>query len=287
MTAKMKYVKYLWSKREKAGKPVQYGAVTPPSKIRYNRTLPACLLTLLVSITGCNPQMFSAKGKDWKSLFNGKDLSGWIVKCKPGDRDKDFWSVENGAILADSIGRKKHDYVWLITKKEYSDFMLRLRFQAYRESPGNSGIQIRSRYDDEAGWLDGPQIDINPPGPWRTGMIWDETRGVQHWLYPKVPKGQWVDKSMANPELVFYYSDEEPSWNELEITAVGTRLSASLNGVKVMEYDGEGVLNDDIHKSRNVGLNGHIALQIHTNDELKIRFKDIYIKELSNSKVEK
>ena len=287
MTVNMKLLNYLWSKREKAGKLVQYEAVTPPSKIRYNRTLPACLLTLLVSITGCNSQKSSIKGKEWKSLFNGKDLNGWIVKCKPGDRDKDFWSVENGTILADSMGRKKHDYVWLVTKKEYSDFMLRLRFQAYRESPGNSGVQIRSRYDDEAGWLDGPQIDINPPGPWRTGMIWDETRGVQHWLYPKVPKGKWVDKSMANPELVFYYSDEEPSWNKLEIAAVGTRLSASLNGVKVMEYDGEGVLNDDLHKSRNVGLNGHIALQIHTNDELKIRFKDIYIKELSNSKVEK
>ena len=292
MVAKMKLVKCLWSMRENAmlkrtGKVAHFEAITPPSKVRYNWILSACFITVLVSVTGCASQRFSTKGKDWKSLFNGKDLSGWIVKCKPGDKDKEFWSIESGTILADSIGTKKHDYVWLVTKKEYSDFMLRLRFQAYRKSPGNSGVQIRSRYDDEAGWLDGPQIDINPPGSWRTGMIWDETRGVQHWLYPKVPKGKWVDKSMANPDLVFYYSDEETGWNELEITAVGTRLNASLNCVKIMEYDGEGVLNDDIHKGRNVGLNGHIALQIHTNDELKIRFKDIYINELSGSEVKK
>lgn len=290
--ANKKLVDALWSKTEvivltKPGKTMQFRALIQLLTTRCNLILAICFLAALVTVTGCTSQTFSAKGEGWKSLFNGKDLSGWIVKCKSGDKDKEFWRVEGKTILADSIGTKKHDYVWLVTKQEYSDFILRLRFQAYRKSPGNSGVQIRSRYDDEAGWLDGPQIDINPPGSWRTGMIWDETRGVKHWLYPKVPKGKWVDKSMANPELVFYYSGDWPGWNDLEITAVGTRLSASLNGVKVMEYDGQGVLNDDIHKGRNVGLNGHIALQIHTNDELKIRFKDIYIKELSGSEVRK
>jgi len=283
--AKMKLVKCLLSKREnamlkKTGKAAQFEAVTPSWITCYNWIFAACVLATVVTVTGCASHTFSNKGKGWKSLFNGKDLNGWSVKCKPVDKDKEFWSVEGGTILADSIGNNKHDYVWLVTEDKYSDIILRLRFQAYRKSPGNSGVQIRSRYDDEAGWLDGPQIDINPPGPWRTGMIWDETRGVNRWLYPNVPKGKWVDKSMANPELVFHYSDEGSGWNELEITSVGTRLSASLNGVKVMEYDGEGVLNDDIHKGRNVGLIGHIALQIHTKDELKIRFKDIYIKEL-------
>ena len=292
MAAKKKFVKYLWPDSDinplkRPGRTMQFVTVTPSWTTRSNWIFAVCVLAITITVSGCASQTLSTKGKGWKSLFNGKDLNGWKVKCKPGDKDKKFWSVEGGTILADSMGTKKHNYVWLVTKKEYSNFMLRLRFQAYRESPGNSGVQIRSRYDDEAGWLDCPQIDINPPGPWRTGMIWDETRGVQHWLYPKVPKGKWVDKSMANPDLIFYYSDEEPGWNELEITAVGTRLNASLNGVQVMEYDGEGVLNDDIHKGRNVGLNGHIVLQIHTNDELKIRFKDIYIKELSGSRVTK
>jgi hypothetical protein len=86
---------------------------------------------------------------------------------------------------------------------------------------------------------------------------------------------------MANPDLVFYYSDEGPGYNEFEITAIGTKISAILNGVTVTQYDGEGILNDQIHKDRNVGLKGHIALQIHKNDLLKIRFKDIQIKDLS------
>jgi hypothetical protein len=240
------------------------------------------ILATIITCTNCRKYDFRPNAGKWVSLFNGKDLTGWIVKCKSSDAGKQFWSVEDGAILADSMAGKDHDYIWLLTEKEYGDFILRLRFQAYRDNPGNSGIQIRSRYDDQAGWLDGPQIDINPPGPWRTGMIWDETRDVKHWLYPDVPKGEWVDQSMAPPGMVFYYSNEGSGWNDLEIKTVGTRVTAHLNGVKITDYDGTGVLDDDAHKARNVGLSGHIALQIHTGDLLKIRYKDIYIKELSD-----
>jgi len=243
----------------------------------------ACALFAFLIVAGCSSQGMLADRVGWIDLFNGHDLTGWTVKCVPADSDKTFWRVEDGTILADSMGHKKHDYVWLLTDRQYGDFVLRLRFQAFRDNPGNSGVQVRSRYDDEAGWLDGPQIDINPPGPWRTGMIWDETRDVKRWLYPDVPKGQWVNPSMAHPDLVFYYSDEGSGWNELEIKAVGTRLTARLNGVKVTDFPGDGVLDDEVHEARKVGRIGHIALQIHRNDELRIRFKDIHIKDLSQS----
>lgn len=211
------------------------------------------------------------------SLFNGKDLAGWTVKCKPADKDFACWKVDNGTILADSMDVKKHDYIWLLSEKEYGDFILRFRFQAYRDSKGNTGVQVRSRYDDAAGWLDGPQVDIHPPQPWRTGMIWDETRGVQRWLWPDVPKGKWVDESMA-VKRKFFFSDDDPAWNEMEIRCQGTKLAATLNGTVVMEYDGKGVLDDETHQKRNTGMKGHIALQIHTGDQLRVRFKDIRVK---------
>jgi len=84
---------------------------------------------------------------------------------------------------------------------------------------------------------------------------------------------------MAVSNLVAYYSDEGDGWNDLEITARGMKLRAVLNGVCVMEYDGDGTLNDETHRKRNVSENRHTALQIHKGDELKIRFKDIMIKE--------
>jgi hypothetical protein len=218
-----------------------------------------------------------ADGPDWQSLFNGKDLTGWAVKCKPADRTKMFWKVDKSAILADSMGFKGHDYVWLYSEQEYGDFVLRLRFQVSAKSKGNSGVQIRSRYDDKAGWLDGPQVDIHPAGPWRCGMIWDETRGSKRWLWPPVPKGKWVAPSMAVKGIVFHHAADGGKWNEIEITAIGTKLRASLNGTEVMKWDGKGLLDDETHKTRNVGLKGHIALQIHRGDRLRIRFRDIRI----------
>ena len=233
----------------------------------------AALLSVIIFMT-------NLQGEEWISLFNGKDLSGWTVQSVPVDQDKNFWSVVDGAIQANSLGQPEHDYVWLLTNKEYQDFILQLKFQAFKESPGNSGVQIRSRYDEDAGWLDGPQIDIHPPGYWRCGMIWDETRENKRWLYPEIPADAWVDSSMAVPGIKFFFSNDEPAWNELQITARGTQLKAVMNGATLMQWDGDGVLNDKIHQKYNVGMNGFIALQIHKNDELKIRFKDIKIKEL-------
>jgi hypothetical protein len=100
-------------------------------------------------------------------------------------------------------------------------------------------------------------------------------------MYPiRQIQSQWVNQAMANPDLVFYYADEGPGWNTLEIAAVGTRITALLNGILVTNYDGAGVLDDTIHRAHDVGLTGHIALQIHKGDQLRIRFRDIAIAEL-------
>ena len=57
------------------------------------------LLTIAVLLTGCSPQSCdnSQSCSRWQSIFNGKDLSGWHVRCLPADKDKTFWSVEVGS----------------------------------------------------------------------------------------------------------------------------------------------------------------------------------------------
>jgi hypothetical protein len=236
------------------------------------------IFTLLVFIfyffTSCNNQA------EWISLFNGNDLSGWEIKAKPEDQRKDFWIVKNGYIVANSLGRGDHDYIWLYSREEYDDFEIKFKFQAFEESLGNSGIQIRSRYNSQTYWLNGPQIDIHPPGYWRTGMMWDETRGNQRWLFPDIPEGEWVDSTMTLTKISIFHYD--PEWNQMHVKAVGNKIEAWLNGAKITEYDGSGTLDDNLHKSLNVGEFGHIAFQIHSGDELKIRYKDIYIRELTN-----
>ncbi|MCL4192638.1 MAG: DUF1080 domain-containing protein [Thermoguttaceae bacterium] len=223
----------------------------------------------------------AAEESGWADLFNGRDLSGWMVKCRPADRDKaGYWKVDNGAITAETPPGSDHHYIWLLTEKEYRDFELAMKVQTLSTSTGNSGIQLRSRYDDAAGWLDGPQVDINPPGPWRTGFIYDETRGVQVWLWPNVGKPANAKPEHAPAGWKWQNADDADRWNEIRIVCRGTRITTVVNGVTVADYDGAGRLDDDVHRSRNVGLHGHIGLQIHPGGELLIRFKDIRLREL-------
>ena len=218
---------------------------------------------------------------EWTSLFNGKNLDGWVVKCLPRDDDKrGYWKVVDGTITAETPPDSKHNYIWLLTEKEYGDFELRMKVQTYTSSTGNSGIQVRSRYDDEAGWLDGPQVDINPPGPWRCGFIYDETKGVQVWLWPDVGRPANAKPEHAPEGWKWSHADDQNVWNDVHIICRGTRIKTIINGVTVADYDGAGRLDDEAHRTRNVGMKGHIGLQIHSGKELLIRFKDIEVKEL-------
>jgi hypothetical protein len=226
------------------------------------------LLVLLFSL-----QSFAADG--WVSLFDGETLQGWHIGARREDRGKEFWAVRERAITCDSRGRKDHDYVWLLSDNEYGDFELRLKVRGFRESTGNSGVQVRSRYDAEAGWLDGPQIDVNPPAAWRTGLIYDETREVKHWIHPKLPDWR-IDESHAPAGWKW----DADGWNTLEIVCRGARIATTLNGVRMADFDGRGVLDDATHRKYNVGMRGHIALQLHTRDEVLIQYKDIEIREL-------
>jgi len=218
---------------------------------------------------------------EFETLFNGDDLTGWVVQAKPDDMEKNYWSVEDGAIVVNSIGNDDHDYVWLLTEREFDNFELQLKFAAYKDSPGNSGLQLRSRYDEEEKWLDGPQIDIHPPETWRTGFIWDETRGEQRWIYPDLAKDVEVKREMQKKEAPFYYStDDEEKWNLLEVYADGGKIQAWLNGKMVTNFKDKKILTNDAHKQYNVGKEGCLGLQLHTGDELKMKYKDIFIKEL-------
>ncbi len=223
-----------------------------------------------------------AAESEWISLFNRKDLSGWTIQCQPRDQGQHFWRADAGAILCDSLGRPDHNYVWLVSDREFGDFELKLKFQTFTNSPGNSGMQFRSRYDvnDKGGWMNGPQVDIHPPAEqtWRTGMIYDETRGEQRWVSPSLPDSK-IDVESQPAVHVFKYADDGDGWNDLTIIARGTHVKTVVNGVVCADWDGTDILDNAAHRERNVGRTGHFALQLHAKDQLRIRFKDIFVRE--------
>jgi hypothetical protein len=230
--------------------------------------IPALLLLLLPVLSG-----------QWQPLFDGKTLQGWHVASRPEDRAKTFWQVRDGAITCDSLGQKNHNYVWLISDAEFSNFELTVQIRGFRHSPGNSGIQFRSRFDDSLGWLHGPQADVHPPAAFRTGLIYDETRETRRWIFPSLPDWK-IEPDQGPKQWKWRFSDEGDGWNELRILAVGTRIKTTLNGLVMADFDGAGILDDEPHRRHNVGLRGHIALQLHDKDELLIQYRDIRIRPL-------
>jgi hypothetical protein len=231
----------------------------------------------------------AAYGQDqWVPLLNEKDLRQWTVRCLPADKDKNYWQAGEGYIECNSIGNPDHDYIWLVSDSEYGDFHLKMEFQLFRSSPGNSGVQFRSRYDDSVeapngGWMNGPQADIHGPDPMRAGLIYDETEGVQRWIHPSLPdwriERDQVPEAALQTRLV-YFEDDPEDWNSMEIICRGMRVNTIVNGNPVTDFNGEGILNNEIHILKRVGIEGFIALQLHRGDELKIRFRNIVIKEL-------
>ena len=76
-----------------------------------------------------------------------------------------------------------------------------------------------------------------------------------------------------------WHADDRDVWNEVQVTCQNTRITTVINGVTIADYDGAGRLDDETHRIRNVGRKGRIGLQIHPGDVLRIRFKDIEIRQ--------
>jgi len=178
------------------------------------------------------------KGVDWQPIFDGKSLAGW----KP--LGPETWKVEDGAIVGET---KTGAYGWLVSEKEYGDFVLRLRF---KWEGGNSGIQFRSKPVGEH--VHGYQADIDPDSPRVTGMLYEEGgRGM-------------LVQAPAEVDKVFL----RDGWNDYEISAIGERIHLFVNGLPTA----------DIRDGR--AARGIIALQTHSGQGVRLRWKDIRILDL-------
>lgn len=189
--------------------------------------------------------------KGFKPLFDGKTLQGW--KSVGGDAP---YSVEGDAI----VGRmtKGTPNSFLITEKEYGDFILELDIKLEGDKT-NSGIQTRSHLDQNAnngkGRVYGRQVEIDPSArSWSAG-IYDEAR--RGWLYP-------LD---LNEKAKTAYKQNE--YNHIRIEAIGNETRSWINGIPAA------------YVIDTVDASGFIGLQVHSikdeEDGKKVYFKNIKI----------
>lgn len=176
-----------------------------------------------------------------KSLFNGKNLDGWT------NYGTEKWYVEDGLLICESGPDKGYGY--LATNEHYKDFVLTLKFK--QEANGNSGVFIRSTVEGTkvSGW----QVEVAPKGKHTGGVYESYGRG-------------WLIKPEAKKEEALKVGE----WNTMKIKVVGDELTSWLNGTEMITI-----------KDEKIGAGvGSIALQIHDGGGIKVKWKDLKIKEI-------
>jgi hypothetical protein len=191
-----------------------------------------------LALAACYAAATAAQSGDWHTLFNGKDLSGWTVAAssRPGAAPAPpaNWKVEDGVLVAGQGGGRGS----LISEERFKDFELALEFmlaeqgtQCSEELVGaeqhnasadkaclyNSGVTFRNGYQvnigrREAGEFIGLVVHRKAPGAIRGNVLWLD-RGDQK--FPGLRR--------------------TAVWNDLVISAAGTRIRVTLNGTQICD----------------------------------------------------
>ena len=184
--------------------------------------------------------VFAGSG-DWKPLFNGKNLDGWKI------HGTEKWFVEDGLLVCES--GPDEEYGYLSTEKNYDDFELELEF--LQEADGNSGVFFRSTFEGTrvSGW----QVEVAPPN--------HDTGGI----YESYGRG-WLARIPDEKEHILQMGQ----WNTMKIRVVGGRVTTWLNGQQMVDLEDEKIAEGK----------GAIALQIHDGGGIRVKWRNMRVREL-------
>ena len=193
-----------------------------------------------------------APPKDPVAIFNGKDLTGWVQVLDSK------WVVKDGVLSAkqDPKGRRQGES-WLITEKDYTDFVLTLKYRVSKG--GNSGVFLR----DPVSRADRVAAKDGGAPPWEIGL----EANIQD-----SPKTEWPTGSVYSIGTPAAHGLDKPGeWNDMKIKVQGEQITVWLNDKQAV----------DVKQTRS--KKGGIGFQRHGTPEYKdklVELKDIYIQEL-------
>jgi hypothetical protein len=206
-----------------------------------------------------------------KSLFNGKDLTGWEGNPK-------LWSVEDGAITgqttADGEGKITHNTFLVWKDGTVGDFELTFKYRI--EKGGNSGVQYRSKALEPGAHgpiISGYQADFEA-GKTYSGILYEEKgRGIlakrgEQTVIGKNGKPTVTGKVGDSAAIQATIKDEQ--WNDYKIVAKGNHVRHFINGMQTVD-----VTDND---PKNAPKEGLLALQIHQGAPMVVQFKDLVLK---------
>lgn len=183
----------------------------------------------------------------WKSLFNGKNLSGWYSYLPSQGKNSDperVFKVEDGTLhILDVADKGERDFGYLATYERYSNYELRLeymwgskRFEPRENLPRDSGViyhvggrdkvwptgieyQIQEGDTGDFWMLDGTRIKTTVDNPYASEPVY-KPGGKSFTSKP----GDFVRVANSNTY------DTKSGWNTVNIVLRGSSAVHSVNG---------------------------------------------------------
>ena len=210
--------------------------------MRASRVVFGCVCCIL----GVAVVISAGHAEEWQRLFDGATLAGWEAAGAP-----ESFRVEEGAIAAGGGPMAHLFYVGPVGGHDFTDFELKMDVKA---SPGSNG-GVFFHTEPQAGSLKKgyeAQVCDTYPDKRKTGSLVD------------------VKDLDASPV-------KDGEWFEYGIAVKGRRITVSVNGVPVVDY--EEPPNAERKKGRELRLlsHGQIALQAHDPKSL-VLYKNIRIR---------
>jgi hypothetical protein len=199
-----------------------------------------------------------ADDKDSTSLFNGKDLDGWVAEgakdYKDGDEKKPVWTVNKDGYLecaGKGYGFLRYD------KKKYADFVFHVE---YRMAPKcNSGLGVRTvPYDPTKSMATRPSIAC-----YEIQLLDDAGKEPNKYSSGSLYRYVAPSENAVKPA---------PEWNTIDVECVGPRIKVTINDKKVIDVD-----QSTIEELQKKPLEGYVCLQNHNG---KIEFRNVKIREV-------
>ncbi len=238
------------------------------------------MILSIVSTDAQEKNYFETEG--YTSLFNGRDLSGWIIP----EGDNGHWNVIDGVIDYDARSEAKGDKD-LLSERKFRDFKLHIewRFKGY----GDHLFPLPVILPNGDYWRDQDGKIIEPLGPnsdsgillkgvgqanlwcWSVGSgeLWSVRNNMQ--LPPKV-RAAAVPKENADRPV--------GQWNSFDITVKGERITIVNNGIVVIDQ----ALYPGLDIEGPIGLQHHGGINEKTGKlngaSSLVQFRNIWIREL-------
>jgi len=240
-------------------------------------------LATVISVLACSAAISAQSAPTgFTSLFNGKDLTGWVVPAG----DNGHWKVVDGVIDYDAKSEASGDKsLWF--DREFGDFELRVDWRLKEAPYLNPNVPIILADGTHKKGPDGKEFVTTVPDADSGIFLRGQGKSqVNIWNWP-IGSGEVYGYRMDEKQPASVRAGVTPKlnadrnigeWNTFHITVRGDRLTVVLNGKTVLE-------NAELP-----GLppRGRIALQHHgaskdgawTSPPSLVQFRNIYIREL-------